>query len=184
MQTTYALMEYVNHRHPDGWIQAGIGGAYDQELKLTEVYRIESEMLVGFGAQGQDGVIMDPFKMGWIDPDLTPYTDGKLICPYKPKWEIKEATGMTSFYSHGYEPDLTLLGSAMTGQVENMEGAPFFYVSLMKKIPFLSLRSISNYVEPRDTSRWKIKESIDNLNNEMITFLEAEDWNVDKIFQK
>ena len=45
-----------------------------------------------------------------------------------------------------------------------MEGAAFFYVCLQEKIPFLQIRSISNYVEKRNKSNWNIPLAIDNLN--------------------
>ena len=53
-----------------------------------------------------------------------------------------------------------------------MEGAAFFYISLLKKIPFLSIRSISNLVEARDTSKWDFKNAIENLNSTIIELLE------------
>jgi futalosine hydrolase len=89
---------------------------------------------------------------------------------------------MTTFHSHGDASRIELLKRSNTGQIENMEGAPFFYVSLVKKIPFLSFRSVSNYVEPRDTSKWQIKPAIENLNQTMLEWLEKGNYNVDKLF--
>jgi futalosine hydrolase len=48
--------------------------------------------------------------------------------------------------------------------VESMEGAALHYVCLQEKIPFLQLRSISNYIGERDKKKWKIKDAILNLN--------------------
>ncbi|MDP4809656.1 MAG: hypothetical protein NWR65_00860, partial [Saprospiraceae bacterium] len=50
-------------------------------------------------------------------------------------------------------------------EIENMEGASFFYVCLKEKIPFMSIRSISNYVEDRNKENWKMLEAIESLNN-------------------
>jgi len=182
MDTMYKLMDYISHRHPDGWIQVGIGGAYDAMLTIGTVYRIESEILAGFGAEEQNGIIRDPFLMGWSDGDATPYSSGKLVCPYQPKTDLPNATGMTTFHSHGDASRIELLKQSKNGQIENMEGAPFFYVSLVKKIPFLSLRSISNFVEPRDVSKWQIKPAIENLNKAVLDWLEKGEHNVDKLF--
>ena len=66
----------------------------------------------------------------------------------------------------------------MHGQIENMEGAAFFYVSLMKRIPFLSIRAVSNYVESRDTSKWDIKLAVNRLRDETLELLKK----VDQIF--
>jgi len=182
MESMYSLMDYISHRHPDGWIQAGIGGAFDQSLSIGDVYQIESELLIGFGAEEQNGIIRDPFQLGWKEPDALPYKGGKLSCPYFPKNGLPRATGMTSFHSHGDASRIELLKQGETGQIESMEGAPFFFISLLKKIPFLSFRSISNFVEPRDVSNWKIKLAIENLNNALLIWLERGDYNIDRLF--
>jgi futalosine hydrolase len=44
--------------------------------------------------------------------------------------------------------------------VESMEGAAFHYVCLMKGLPFLQIRGISNLVGVRDKSKWKTKEAL------------------------
>lgn len=182
MDTMYTLMDYVSHRHPDGWIQVGIGGALDHSLSMGQVYTISSEILIGFGAEEQNGIIRDPFQLGWSDPDAFPYKTGQLECPYHLKSGLPSATGMTSFHSHGDASRIELIRQGLNGQIESMEGAPFFYISLMKKIPFLSFRAISNFVEPRDVSQWQIKPAIDQLNTALIQWLEAENFNVDRLF--
>jgi futalosine hydrolase len=182
MDTMYTLMDYISHRHPDGWIQAGIGGALDTSLSISQVYSISSETLVGFGAEEQNGIIRDPFQLGWSDPDAFPYESGLMLCPHHLQPGLPIATGMTSFHSHGDASRIELIHLGTSGQIESMEGAPFFYISLMKKIPFLSLRAISNFVEPRDVSKWQIKPAIDQLNTALIKWLETENFNVDRLF--
>lgn len=182
MQATYSLMDYLNHRHPDGWIQAGIGGAYDPALSLASVYQITSETLVGMGAQQQDGQIKDPFQLGWLDPNAFPYEQGALPCPYEPKWELAKATGMTTFFSHGSQAAIDMLKLTPTGQVENMEGAPFFYISLIKKIPFLGIRAISNYVEPRNRANWQIDSAVQAIADTLQHWLRNQEYNIDKLF--
>jgi futalosine hydrolase len=51
-----------------------------------------------------------------------------------------------------------------SAQVENMEGAGFFYVMMQSGIPFLELRAVSNFIEPRDVEKWEIMYAINNLN--------------------
>ena len=55
--------------------------------------------------------------------------------------------------------------SNFNADIETMEGAALHYVCLQEKIPFLQIRSISNYVGERDKSKWYMKEAIKNLNN-------------------
>lgn len=57
--------------------------------------------------------------------------------------------------------------------VESMEGAAFHYVCLQQKIPFLQLRAISNNIGERNRAKWKMKEAINNLNEELTFLLTA-----------
>lgn len=52
-----------------------------------------------------------------------------------------------------------------------MEGAALHYVCLIEKIPFMQIRSLSNFVGERDKSKWRMKEAITNLNKELETLL-------------
>ena len=182
MHTTYSLMDYISHRHPDLWIQAGIAGAFDPDLAIGQVYQVESDMLTGFGAEDRDGHILDQFQLGWSDPNAFPFVGGKLECPYRIQPELPLASSMTSFYAHGAEASIQRLHHEPHGQLENMEGAPFFYISLARKIPFLSIRSISNLVEPRDKSKWKMEEAIHSLNDALIGSLEQSNYLPEKLF--
>lgn len=179
LHSTFSLMNYLIDHHPDAWIQIGIGGAYDKSLEIGEVYLIESEVLVDFGAQDSNGRIINQFELGWMDPHQYPYVNEVLPCPFIPSDLILPvASGMTTMYSHGFADKIQKIEEGLHGQIESMEGAAFFYVSLMKKIPFLSLRAISNYVEPRDISKWEISSAIKNLNKKIIEIINL----VDQIF--
>jgi futalosine hydrolase len=49
-----------------------------------------------------------------------------------------------------------------------MEGSALHYVCLMENIPFIQLRSISNYIGERNKKKWDMQDSIKNLNNELV----------------
>jgi len=48
-----------------------------------------------------------------------------------------------------------------------MEGATFFYICAIEKIPFLAIRAISNKVEPRNKKGWNIPLALNNLAGKM-----------------
>ena len=59
--------------------------------------------------------------------------------------------------------------------IETMEGATFFYICAMEKIPFLAVRAISNKVEPGNIRAWDIPLALENLTsalNEILLMLE------------
>jgi futalosine hydrolase len=58
------------------------------------------------------------------------------------------------------------LGEAMARRVpgalcEGMEGAALAHVAAIYQVPLLELRAVSNMVEDRDVSRWRIREAAD-----------------------
>jgi len=172
LSATYSLMNYLMEHSPTAWLQAGIGGAFDRTLEKNKTYLIESEVLVDFGAQDHDGKIHTPFDLGWMEADQFPYSQKIMKCPYlSDELLLPKASGMTTLYAHGFADKIATLHNGLHGQIENMEGAAFFYVSLLKNIPFWSLRSISNYVEKRDTSAWTFDEAIGGLNDHLIALL-------------
>lgn len=174
VHTTYSLMDYLATHQPDAWIQAGIGGAVDRSLELGKTYVIQSESLLNFGAQDKDGTIISPFELDWWKEDDFPFQNELLVCKDIPsELTLPKASGITSMYAHGFEDDINKLSRNSTGQIESMEGFPFFYVSLMKKIPFLSLRSISNYVEARNKENWEIDKAVQQLNTDLLRIIEG-----------
>jgi len=55
-----------------------------------------------------------------------------------------------------------------------MEGAAFFYACLLSGVPFHEVRSISNFVEERDKSKWDIPLALANLNNVLFEILKEQ----------
>jgi futalosine hydrolase len=44
---------------------------------------------------------------------------------------------------------------------------------MKENIPFVQIRSISNYVGERNKQKWKLKEAVQNLNKELIRLVEG-----------
>ena len=57
--------------------------------------------------------------------------------------------------------------------IESMEGAALHYIGLQEKIPFLQLRSVSNYIAERNKKNWNMKEAVQSLNSELLKLLAA-----------
>ena len=51
------------------------------------------------------------------------------------------------------------LGARFGGLVEGMEGAALAHIATLYDLPFLELRGISNAVEDRDLTRWRLREA-------------------------
>jgi futalosine hydrolase len=51
------------------------------------------------------------------------------------------------------------LAARFGGLVEGMEGAALAHVATLYGVPWLELRAISNAVEDRDLSRWRLRDA-------------------------
>jgi futalosine hydrolase len=169
--TTYALTRKLQTNKYDLVIQAGVGGSFDRNIELGTVVFVNSDRYGDLGAEDHDDYL-DIFDLGLLQKDVHPFKGGML---YNPLADIKSITGLRE--TSGLTVN-TVSGNERTIEcrakygctVESMEGAAFHYVCLMENVPFAQIRSISNYVMPRDKNQWKMKEAIINLNNWLIDF--------------
>jgi len=84
---------------------------------------------------------------------------------------LKKATGISVNEITTDKKKVNLYRKSFNPVVESMEGAALHYVSLMEKIPFIQIRSISNYIAERNKCNWNMKEAVENLNKELISIL-------------
>ncbi len=104
-----------------------------------------------------------PFSKGWLN------NDNQLL----DQIFIKKVTAITITQLPMSEFRIDQLISKYNPQIETMEGAAFHYVCLQNSIPFLQLRGISNYVGERDKSKWKLNESVEQLNEDLVKIYDA-----------
>src|SRR5687768_13082204 len=172
--STYSITKQIQIRRPDIIIQAGIAGCFDKNIALGSVVVVKQEA-IGDQAVIESGKMKTLFDLGLAEKDQFPFTKGWLInrSEYLKKVKLKKVKGITineittskqkiGFYQDSFDP-----------VIESMEGAALHYVCLLEKIPFLQIRSISNYIGERNKKKWNIKDSINNLNKELIRLLES-----------
>jgi futalosine hydrolase len=114
------------------------------------------------------------FDLNLVPQDQYPYKNGWLINTNKEvlkKNKLKIVKGisvnqistskqMIKFYREVFDPI-----------TESMEGAALHYVCLMENIPFVQIRSISNYIGERNKKKWDMMDSIANLNDTLIKII-------------
>ncbi|CAL1516595.1 futalosine hydrolase [Chitinophaga sp. MM2321] len=175
MHTAFSLGRYLAAHRPDMAIQAGIGGCFRHEWELGTVVMVEKEYLADLGAEDHDQ-FKDLFDIQLWQPSQPPFTGDSLVntfagLPHQPA--LQRATGVSVNMVSGSLSTIARLESKYAPDIESMEGAAFHYACLLENIPFLQLRSLSNYVEVRDKSKWKIPAAIKALNNELIKTAET-----------
>lgn len=164
--TAYALGKCLALKHYDLAINAGIAGAYHNGLKKGDVVQVVSETFADLGAEEADGAFSDIFSLGLLDVNTPPFRDGTLVNESAGAYNFLRAVrGLTVNKVHGFQPAIARIREQYPlADVETMEGAAFFYVCLTEAVPFLSIRSVSNFVEARNRSAWDIPGAIGELN--------------------
>jgi futalosine hydrolase len=148
-------------------IQVGIGGSFRHERPLGEVAVVTREIFGDLGAEDH-GRFTDLFGIGLWQHDMHPFTHHYLVNPLtlfpESLQQLPQMTGVTVNTVSGETATISRLEQLYNPDIESMEGAAFHYACLMEGIPFLQLRSVSNYVEIRDKSKWNIPLAVKELN--------------------
>lgn len=165
--TTYSLTCRVLAEKPDFMLQAGVAGCLDLSLPLTKIVLVEHETIGDLGVEEQDG-FHSVFDMNLVNRNEPPWTHGKLSNNLAPLHQ----TGLTlvqgvTVNEVSTKPDRISHLRKQGAQVESMEGAAFHYVGLMERIPFLQIRSLSNFAGERDKNKWVMDRAIATLNTEI-----------------
>ena len=72
---------------------------------------------------------------------------------------------------HGDELSIMKIVHRLNPQVESMEGAACMLACKEANVPCVQIRSISNFVEKRNKSKWDMTKAITNLNKELQKFI-------------
>lgn len=165
--TAFYLGRFFAQYRPDWVINAGIAGAFDPKLNLGDVVQIVSERFGDLGVEEGDGRFTDVAELGFMPQSL-------LNNPQPPLPNLISCEGLTVNKVHGTEVSIQKIRAKYPdAQVESMEGAAFFYACLAAGVPFAEIRSISNRVEPRNRDAWDLPLAIRNLNEVLVSMLEA-----------
>jgi futalosine hydrolase len=114
--------------------------------------------------------------MGLIEKNQKPFhSDGRMHNQHAQGFDfLPQANGISVNRVHGSARSIEQLKAKFPdAEVESMEGAAFFYACLMEQRPFLEIRSISNYVEPRNRDNWEVEKALTALNDTLIELLQS-----------
>ncbi len=160
VSATYQLTTILLTRHYDYVINAGISGSYHKELKIGTVVNVTSERFSTLGVD-RDNKFQTLFEAGFLKPNQFPYHNGALVNPgSRYIHDLPEVSGITSNTIRISRDKLPDVRRIFNPDVESTEGGAVFYVCLQRKVPFLQLRAISNYIEDEE---WNIPLALENL---------------------
>lgn len=170
--TILKLSKHLSSNSYDLILNVGIAGAITESLSIPSLVWVVCDEFYEWGVENRDEFI-SVFDLGLIGNNDFPFCDGGVRSSDLPSFTkssiIPELSGITVMRVHGNEDSIVRLRSYRPdAAVESMEGAAVMYTASSFSIPCLQLRAISNRVEPRNRASWKINESIELLNNQLM----------------
>lgn len=174
LASTFSFTKIIYDERPDLIIQAGIAGTFDTSIVLGKVVTINEETIADMGVH-EDGRWKDIFDLKLEKSNYPPFEKRKLPNPWLAEYnllKLTEVSGITvNEISTGAERIQQLI-KKYNPVTESMEGAALHYACRQMNIPFLQVRAISNYVGERNKENWRIKESLENLNQTLLKYID------------
>jgi len=168
--TSYTLTKQLGLKKPDLVIQAGIAGCFDKSMSTGSVVVVKQDTIADLGVI-ENKELKTMFDIGLIKPNQFPFRGGWLMNPYKDILRSTKLRGVKAISVNHITTSKPMIDRYLRKfqpVLESMEGAALHQVCLAEKIPFLQIRSISNYIGERDKKKWNIKDAVVNLNKEII----------------
>ena len=173
--TTFATFHLTNTLQQNNYqivINLGISGSLTRDLKIGEVVNVTSEEFADLGIEEKED-FLTLFETGFIENNEFPFEGGLLKATNNNGLPntIKKVRGITANKSHGRDSSISEIQQKFMAHVESMEGAAVLFVCNWLGVPCYQIRAISNYVEPRDSSKWNIPLALENLKKTVLEIL-------------
>lgn len=180
VETTLSLSRMLEQRKGEftAVIHCGVAGAYisesGQPIKLLDICLAREELFGDFGICHRDHIEALPEHLVHkshyaLDANLLKQC-AKILT--KENIAFQQGTFVTVAGVSATSERGRMLYQQYGGLCENMEGAAVARVCEAFFLPLLELRCISNYVEDRDLSRWKLQEACLHAARCSATFLQ------------
>ncbi len=168
--STYHLAKQLALKKYDLVIQAGVGGCFDLRIPLGAVVAVKQDAIADQSVVELQK-LKTLFDLKLVPQDQYPYKKGWLINPNKEvlnKTKLKIVKGISVNQISTSKQMIKFYRDVFDPVTESMEGAALHYVCLLEKIPFVQIRSISNYIGERNKKKWDMMDSVANLNDTLI----------------
>lgn len=167
------LTQLATTHQPDLMIQMGIAGSYVKTEPLGKVWVVASESIADLGVR-EKGVFKDLFESQLLKDSEAPFKKRKLTNPNIKTLNVLKtntAAAITINEITTAPKRIKEIKDVHTPVLESMEGAALHYVGSITNTPFIQIRAVSNYVGERNKAKWKLKESIEQLEAYVLTYL-------------
>ncbi|MBC6110749.1 futalosine hydrolase [Pedobacter fastidiosus] len=160
--TAFSLGKHLKASKYNLVLNFGIAGCFDRTIELGSLLNITEDVFAELGAENGDDFLTIT-DLGFGENHFHSKSNIKIDLP--------KAKSVTVNCVSGNGKSIDKLVKRLNPTTESMEGASVFYACKQEHIDCLQIRSISNYVEPRNKEKWKIGLAIKNLNDWAIAFI-------------
>ena len=166
--TAYFLAKYANKYK--AILNVGVAGSFNTDIPTKSVVVIEKDCLADYGID-DNGNFKHFSNFNFVSNPIlaNKYLSNPLI--KKIDFPCKLVTGITVSTTSGSIEQVEKLKKRWSADIETMESAAVFFTCLTEDVPFLCVRAISNRIEPRVKSSWKIEAAMQNLKEQLDTFI-------------
>ncbi|MCE2705024.1 MAG: futalosine hydrolase [Terrimonas sp.] len=174
LATSYSLQKQIQLKRPDLIIQAGVGGCFDKKMKLGRVFIIKKEAIADQSVV-ELNALKTLFDLDLVPANQPPYQKGWLVNPHSilKKLRLPKVTGISVNEITTQPQKVRFYKKQFNPLIESMEGAALHYVALQEGIPFIQLRSTSNYIAERNKKNWNMPAAIHSLNQSLLNLLQV-----------
>jgi futalosine hydrolase len=163
----------LGERRYDVALNVGVCGSFDPAFGPTSVLNVVVDRMSELGAEDGDSFLQ-------LDALLDDALAGPAAaCVHARPFDnaalgaLPSVSGITVNTVHGSERSIADVVSRFRPQVESMEGAGFMFACTIHDLRFAQVRAVSNMVERRNRSAWKVREAIDALTPVVMNILDT-----------
>lgn len=162
----YALTKRLAEKKYGMVIQAGIAGTFKNIYPLGETFFVKQDVFADLGIY-ESGNFFSLFDKGFATANMPPYKNERLVNPFSESFSLAAVNAITVNMVSDKKEQAEMFVNKYDPDIETMEGAALHYVCISEGVPFIQLRSISNFVGDRPGIKWKMKEAVESLNENL-----------------
>jgi len=149
---------------PSAALHAGIAGSYHTEIHAAgQVVYIQEDCIADLGVEQKNGEISALHEMDFTDRNTPPLASQKFFptCKHSAFQHLTSVNSITVNVASGSQTTIDYRRRAFNPDIENMETAAFYMACSFHQCQnYEAIRSISNFVEPRNKDNWQIEKAL------------------------
>jgi len=160
-KTIFKLSQLLINNQYDLILNLGIAGSFSNKYKLGDIVQVSSNCFADLGFETANSFIpLDNTEFS--EKKNNQFTNTFTLNFLK---QIPSVKSITVNSTSGSKATIEQRLLNFNADIESMEGAAVAYVCSEFNLPFIEIRSISNYIEERNKDKWNVPLAITNLNH-------------------